>query len=93
MNKKMQKLHIVITLSLVIGVFIFAGCTKKVEDLRASLVNQAETTVRSVKDTASSVQTQVLETKKSIEQKVTDVNNAIKEVQEAASAVKKVTGE
>lgn len=77
---------------IIIGIIsVFSGCTDKADKLKASLMDQANTTVNSVKDTANRAVEQVKTTKESIEKTVSDVNTAITEVQEAAAAVRKVT--
>ncbi len=68
-----------------------SGCGEKTDELKTSILDQAQTTVDSVKDTATSIQEQAVKTKASVEQKVEDVQNAAKQVQEAVDAVKKVT--
>ncbi len=70
---------------------VLTGCGEKADDLKTSILNQAETTVSSVKETATSIQDQALKTKASVEKKVEDVQNAATQVQEAVDAVKKVT--
>lgn len=71
--------------------FLLSGC-QFLSGLREDILKKGGEVVEGVTKTVENVGTQVEKTKKSVEQKVEDVGNAAREVQEAVSAVKKVTG-
>ncbi len=82
-------LFITVTLA---AIFALSGC-EFLSNLRAKILNQANTTAQSVTKKVDEVGDQLQKTKESVEKKVEDVKNAVKEVGEAVDAVKKVTND
>lgn len=84
-----SKNRIAAALLLTVALVLLSGCLEKSEELRTSIINQANTTADSVKNTVEDVKNQAIKTKESVEKKVDEVNTAVKEVEEAVDAVKK----
>lgn len=84
----MKKIFVILGVgALLVGL---SGC-EFLSNLRAKILNQANTTADSVGKKVNEVGDQLQKTKESVEKKVEDVKNAVKEVGEAVDAVKKVT--
>ncbi|GEM_PF-5782853 len=77
-------------LAIVALLTLLSGC-EFLSNMRAKILNQANTTAESVTKKVGEIGDQLEKTKDSVDKKVQDVKNAVKEVGEAVDAVKKVT--
>lgn len=69
---------------------LLSGC-EFLDNLRAKILGQIDTTTSRVTQKAKEIQEQAEKTRAAVSQKVQDVQNAVREVGEAVDAVKKVT--